>query len=200
VLSVSNDLIIQWLDAGAEPRNFDYKTGFKWQDKTKQTLEIVADIMGFSNTRDGGFLIIGFNGQTKEFAGESGNWWDSFDTTNVMDTVNKYCEPRVNVTVSIKPGFDYKSKRGALVILEISEFGSVPTICVKDGNTSTSENIFRKAQIFIRTNRASIESISNSDDMRDLINRATVKNGESILSQFFAITKGTQEGGQRMLL
>lgn len=199
-MALSDDLIVQWLDTGAEPKNFDYKVGFRWQDKTEQTLGIVSDIMGFSNTRDGGVLIIGFNGQSKDFSGEPDRWWESFDTTNVMDTVNKYCEPRVNVTVSIKPTFSYKSKNGPLVILEISEFDAVPIICVKDGNTSANENIFRKSQIFIRTNRASTESISNPDDMRDLINRATIKNGEIILSQFFAITRGMEQENPRIML
>ena len=182
--------IIRLLDSGAESRNHDFKRGFNWQDRTAETLGLVTDIMAFSNTQDGGTVILGVDDSTQEFAGVTGRWWDSFDTTRIMDILNKYCDPRLNIRVFREENFEYRSKRGPIVVLQIPEFTDVPIICKVSGNTSDQQCIFNAGQIYIRTNRASTEIISNSQDMRELINRAMLKHGDRLLEAFDAIVRG----------
>lgn len=189
-MTISDDNIKQILSSSAESRNYDFKRGFEWSTTSKETLEIVKDILAFSNTQDGGTLIIGIDDQTREFSGEPDCWWNTFDPTKIMNTVNRYCAPRINLTVTIKENFEHNGNQGTIVVLQISEFESVPILSIKPGNTSDNEHVFRSPALFIRTNSASSEEISNPDDFRDLINRAVLKNGEQILQAFNAIVKG----------
>lgn len=182
--------ITRLLDSGAESRNHDFKRGFSWQDKTAETLGLVTDMMAFSNTQDGGTIILGVDDNTQEFASVAGRWWDSFDTTRIMNILNKYCDPRLDIQVFREEDFEYKEKRGPIVVLQIPEFTDVPVICKIDGNTSDQTCIFRASQIYIRTNRASTEVISNSQDMRELTNRAMLKHGDRLLEAFSAIVRG----------
>lgn len=187
---ITSEEIIRMLDSGAEIRNYDFKKGFKFQDKTKETLGLIEDIMACANTQDGGTLIIGFDNITKQFAGEDNEWWVSFDTTVVVDLVNKYCEPRINIEPFVEVNFTHGENTGPLVILQISEFEDVPIICKRHGHTSDGEHILKESSIYIRTNRASTERISNVEDMRNLINRAVLKRGDSLLEAFTAIMQG----------
>ena len=189
-MTLSDELVQQLLAARAESRNLDIKKGFEWSDKTEETLGIVKDIMGCSNTQDGGTIIIGLDNTTFDFSSVSGNWWNSFDITKVMDVVNKYCQPPVNVSITVKPSIEHNGRNGPLVILQISEFDIAPIICVRSGITSGQRVIFNPAQIFIRTNRGATEPISNPDDLRDLIHRATIKNGDNLLRSIRALLKG----------
>ncbi|MHB8602688.1 MAG: AlbA family DNA-binding domain-containing protein [Nitrosotalea sp.] len=189
--SIPNSIeIIRLLDSGAESRNHDFKRGFSWQDRTAETLGLVIDIMAFSNTQDGGTVILGVDDSTQEFASVSGRWWDSFDTTRIVDILNKYCDPRLDIQVFKDEDFAYRAKRGPIVVLQIPEFTDVPVICKIDGNTSDQKCIFNAGEIYIRTNRASTEIISNSQDMRDLTNRAMLKHGDRLLQAFSAIASG----------
>jgi len=191
---MNNDLptdeIIKMLDSGVENRNLDFKRGFSWKDKSAETLGLVTDIMACANTQDGGTIILGVDDKTQEFSSESGRWWESFDTTKIMDTLNKYCDPRTEIQIFRKEDFEYKEKKGPIVVLQISEFTDVPIICKISGNASDQTSVFKPGQIYIRTNRASTEVISNSQDMRELTDRAMLKHGDRLLQAFSAIASG----------
>jgi len=181
--ALTPEIIFEILDQ-AERNNFDFKRGFSWRDKTRETLGVVADIMALSNIRDGGRVILGIDNRTRAFAGVNGEWWNSFDTTRVMDVVNKYCDPLLDVTIFTFNDIEHDGNRGTLVVLQVAEFSEIPTICKKTGNLSSGgEPIFKEGQVLIRTNRAATQVISNAHDMRELIERATVKNRERILRQ-----------------
>lgn len=187
---ISTSDIIELLDSRAENRNLDFKRGFSWKDKSVETLGLVTDIMACANTQDGGTIILGVDDKTQEFSSESGRWWESFDTTKIMDTINKYCDPRTEVQVFKKEDFEYKTKKGPIVVLQIPEFVDVPVVCKISGNASDQTCVFKPGQIYIRTNRASTEVISNSQDMRELIDRAMLKHGDRLLQAFNAIVSG----------
>lgn len=191
---MNNDLpideIIKMLNSGTENRNLDFKRGFSWKDKSAETLGLVTDIMACANTQDGGTIILGVDDKTQEFSSESGKWWESFDTTKIMDTLNKYCDPRSEILIFKKEDFEYKGKKGPIVVLQIPEFTDVPIVCKIIGNTSDQTPVFKPGQIYIRTNRASSEVISNSQDMRELTNRSMLKHGDKLLQAFSAIVSG----------
>jgi predicted HTH transcriptional regulator len=182
--------ITELLDSGSESQNYDLKKGIIWKDKTEHTLSLVADIMAFANTQDGGTIILGLDDKTLDFSAVPGDWWNSYDATKVMNAVNKYCDPRINVRITKILDFEYKNKKGPLVILKISEFSDSPIICKSNGNTSENKPIFYAGQIYIRTNRVSTEAVSNAQDMRDLIVRGMLKKRDELLQSFEAIISG----------
>lgn len=189
-MSMIEDTVRNLLDSMNESRNHDFKKGVPWLRTSTGTLDIVKDIIACSNTQDGGILVLGIDDETKQFSGAPDKWWESYDITRVLDTVNRYVAPRIEVSVTIKENFQYNGQTGAIVILQIPEFNIIPTIVIRAGDSSEGTTVFRNASLLIRTNRASSEEISNPDDLRNLITRATLKNGEEILRSFDAIMRG----------
>ena len=46
-----------------ETANVDYKAGFEWSKANKdQQFELIKDMIGMANTRDGGMIILGVDG------------------------------------------------------------------------------------------------------------------------------------------
>lgn len=169
------------LNGNKENKNIDIKSGFTWKTKSHNTLEIIKDIMAMVNTQDGGKLIIGFDEKTKAFVGDESNWFESFEQTKVMDSVNKYTSSIINLQVDKKENFTWESKQGNLVIIDIAEFDKEPII-TKEGIDSDGTRVFSSGDIFIRTERAATEKIKDVSTMRDLIHRAALKDRKNILT------------------
>lgn len=163
-----------------ENKNIDLKRGFTWKKKSLDTLEVIKDILGMVNTQDGGKLIIGFDEKTMDFLGDGSDWFESFEQTKVMDSVNRYSSYPIILQVILKPNFEWNQKNGNLVVLDISEFEIDPVIS-KEGMTSEQYTVFRAGDIFIRTNRASTERINDAGSMHDLIHRCALKHKDAII-------------------
>lgn len=177
---LTDDEIRIILNGNKENKNIDIKSGFTWKTKSHNTLEIIKDIMAMVNTQDGGKLIIGFDEKTKAFVGNESNWFESFEQTKVMDSVNKYTSSIINLQVDKKVNFKWESKQGNLVVIDIAEFDKEPIIA-KDGIDSVGTRVFSPGDIFIRTERAATEKIKDVLTARDLIHRATLKDRKNIL-------------------
>jgi hypothetical protein len=189
-MPINREKILDMLDSGTEPSNYDFKRGFRWNSKNKESLDIVRDIIGFANTQDGGTLILGFDNKTKQFASESGEWWKSYDTTNIMNTLKKYCEPLPKIDIFIEPNFEFRNKTGSLVVLQIAEFTDVPIICKRNGSASDGTHVLKEGQLYIRTEGASTESIPSAQHLRELLGRALTKKSDDLLRYIKAIVTG----------
>jgi hypothetical protein len=185
---LTESLIRQQLYQGAETKNLDYKAGFDWNVCSSETrLGLIKDILGMSNTQDGGVLLIGVDDSSFEVTGLTALQIDSFDQTRLGDQVRRYSDPPCTIQL-YKVEVDNKN----IVAIEAREFNDVPHLCKTNGNSSTSgKNILRRGALYIRTDRATTEEISTAEDMRSLLGRALKARGDSIISSMRALLAGS---------
>lgn len=182
-----DDYLRSILDNKPENSNIDFKRGFDWKTKSKQTIDVIKDIMAFSNTQDGGTLIIGFDEKENKFSSPSEEWLKSYDQTDVSDSLNKYCDPEIYLNLSKRDNFEWNNQKGHLVILEIKDFNISPTICRLESPLFDNKTIFKPGDVFIRTPGASTKKISTASEMYDLIHRFAIKDKERLLREISLI-------------
>ncbi len=175
---------------GNENRNVDYKGAFSWSDADLDLkCGIVKDVLAFSNTRDGGSILIGVNDETGELEGLTPEQSKSFDQTSLNNFIDKYATPRHSSNVH---RLTIEGK--LLVVIEIPEFPDVPILCARDANSSRNpaKLILRRAALYKRTGRATSEAIEDVDEMRELINRGFLRHQDDLLRAFNQIVRPDQ--------
>ncbi|MBA7508708.1 hypothetical protein ES705_00640 [subsurface metagenome] len=168
-----------------ETKNIDFKQDINWDtaDNSKK-ISIIKDVIAMANTQDGGIIFIGIKDSDYSFVGISKDSFESLDQTKINDLLHKYSDPQISCQVFKDT---YQGKYYAKIV--VSEFTETPIICKKDFNTS-SDHILRAGKIYIRTEKATSEEICNSQDMRELLNRATIKKGDDLLNNIEKLIKG----------
>lgn len=161
------DKLISLLVFGRETRNIEYKTTYDWNDPQHKA-KIVKTILGMSNIRDGGYLILGVEETKKGFIpnGMSQGDWDLINQDDIMAYVNNFADPYVEFTVF---KFNYEDK--LFVVFRIEEFHEVPIICKKQG-----EQGLKKGVLYTRARRmAETVAVPSQSEMREIIELATEK-------------------------
>lgn len=176
---VSIEGIRELVRLGNENRNLDYKGAFSWEKAgNDDKCEITKDILAFSNTRDGGVILIGVNDKTGVLEGLTEEQYSSFDQTKFNSFVQKYTDPRhtSNVHRILIDGI-------RVVVIDIPEFADVPILCARDANSSVNQSklILRKAALYMRTDKATSEVIEDADAMRELLNRGLLRRQDDLL-------------------
>jgi hypothetical protein len=178
--------IRDYLQLRTETKSFDVKEVVHWLTNRDEKLGLVKDILAMSNTSDGGVLLIGVRDGTYEFVGIAPEVAEEFDQTRVNDVVRKYADPPVTCQVH---RFTIDGKR--LVAIEVHEFPVMPTICKCDaGHTNGRELILKRATLYIRTDKATTEAVSNAEDLRGLIERSIRRRGDELLGSIRALLQG----------
>src|SRR3970040_3005655 len=113
------------VDQRAETPNLDYKAGFTWtKENTDLKYELVRDLMGMANTRDGGRIIFGVRNQDYACVGVSDDIYDSIDPNNVVQMLHDFGAPKVKCSVS-----KHELHGKKLIVLDVAEFDDTPIIC-----------------------------------------------------------------------
>jgi hypothetical protein len=176
----------QLLAVKTENKNLDYKQSLNWNSAAVEAKAgIVKDLLAMANTQDGGRIIFGVRDGDFEPLGLSDDEFQSFDTTRMVDFLNRYADPSFGCGVH---KFVIDGKK--LVGVEVPEFGDVPVICKADANDANGRQILRKGATYIRTDRAASEIVSSAEAMRELMNRALVKRGDQLLKMVERLIKG----------
>src|SRR6185312_7244085 len=150
---ISDERIRQLIALGNENRNLDYKAPFSWATSGKdEKYGIIKDVLAFSNTRDGGVILVGVDDKTGQHIGLSAEEAASFDQTKFNDFVHVYTDPRHTCNV-YRRILDGKN----IVAIEIPEFKDVPILCKQVAVSPADPNkiLLRKAALYIRTDKAS---------------------------------------------
>ena len=176
---ISVERIRELIRLGNENRNLDYKGALSWERSTNdEKCEITKDILAFSNTRDGGVVLIGVHDKSGALEGLTEEQYSSFDQTKFNSFVHKYTDPRhtSNVHRIVIDG-----KR--VVVIDIPEFADVPILCARDANSSVnpSKLILRRAALYMRTDKATSEPVEDADAMRELLNRGLLRRQDDLL-------------------
>ena len=139
---------------------------------------IALAMLGMSNRRDGGRIIIGVgedenNRPVRDPLNEHEiETWTYDDLANSID---EYADPSVS--------FDFKIVEQKFVVITVNEFIDVPVLCKR-----TYNNILRKGACYVRPRRKpETTEIPSQADMRDLLDLALEKRLRKFLSE---ATKG----------
>jgi hypothetical protein len=88
------DLIDQQLAQAGEGSTVDYKASMSWPSKgTGERARLVRHIIGFSNARDGGYLLIGVDDVTKKATGLTPEDASSWNPTHITEAVSQFGAP-----------------------------------------------------------------------------------------------------------
>lgn len=150
------------LEGGAETQRIEFKSACKWSVNV-----LAKDILALSNVQDGGYIIVGVEDETFKRQGVTGEEEDTYKIDVMRDQMSPYADPHVNFIVEFP-----KDKNDLMyVVIRVFQFEEVPVICSKNSADT------RKGIIYYRNKNRRIESapVSNSYDMRDIIELATIK-------------------------
>ena len=158
------DELEQILEAGKETQNIDFKESCPWNEST-----FIKDILAMANTQDGGVIVIGMeeSGQSFLRKGVQPEHKTTYVVDTIKDKVGKYADPYVFIDIH----FPEDSGGKMYVVLKIYPFDRVPVICKKDGHDVKQGEIYHRG--FNR--RAQSIRVSSYFDMREMLERATVK-------------------------
>lgn len=185
----SEDLEIL-LEGGTETQSLDFKESCSWDVNS-----YAKDILAMSNVQEGGTIVVGvIENKDGSYSrqGVKPEHKSTYSTDKVMDDMSKYADPYVQASVKFVPdkdGIEY-------AIIAIEPFKDVPVICKKDGRETTRAGIYYRN----RDGRPKSALISNSYDMRDLIDRAVVKSANRARAIGFPIPTGEDYKKQMKIL
>lgn len=172
----------------SETKNLDYKQTCNWANASSdEKCELTKDVLAMANTQDGGQLVFGIEDRTFNFVGMTDADFQSFDPTRVNDFVRRYSDPPFACTV-----YKFTIDNLKTVAIEVPEFQEVPIICKSDAHSSTDSRklILKKSGLYVRTDKPSSELVSNSEEMRDIIARASRKKREELVRTIEALITG----------
>ncbi|WP_280309022.1 AlbA family DNA-binding domain-containing protein [Nocardia abscessus] len=181
------ELVRQLLVRQSETRNLDYKEAISFDTSKKEKGEVLKDIIAMSNTRDGGYLLVGVEQHGGKFkpVGITSQQAKSFDPTNIGQFAKNYCSllPVVGAQVVEIDGVE-------LLLLRVDEFDSEPIVCTKDLHGDKNDLVLRAGSIYVRTTDARSLAIDSGESMRAFLDLAVQKRGDALLTQVRGLVGG----------
>ena len=146
----------------SESPTLDFKAATSWN-----VSQFAKDILAFSNVQDGGIILIGIEDKTFNRQGINEAQRNSYNIDIMRDQIAPFADPHVNFSVEFPTDRDGKQ----YACIRIEPFSEIPVICRKDSADT------RAGVIYYRNRNRRVESaaVSNSYDMREIIEVATVR-------------------------
>ncbi|MEX0598366.1 MAG: ATP-binding protein [Candidatus Paceibacterota bacterium] len=165
------ELLQKVITEGYEDNHIDFKENFNWYKfndyhKTKLAKHIAA----ISNIPNGGILIFGVS-DSKVIVGLSTEDLKSIDRTWIDNHLSQYLDPLPKYNIKT---VEYEDRK--LLIFEVDEFLTVPTICKRD-----YPDVLRAGGVYHR-NHASSMLIQDAASMHELLELAVKKKKEALLN------------------
>lgn len=153
------------LELGTETQTRDFKESCPWNLES-----FTKDILAMTNVQEGGVIIIGVIEETDGSYSRKGILSKDKNTYNsdvIMDQIAEYADPHVYVNISFP-----KDKKGKeYCAINIEPFKEIPVICRKNGIGLKAGGVYYRN----RDGRVQSALVSNSYDMRDILERAAIK-------------------------
>jgi len=171
--------LIGLLDKRTETRNLDYKEVIDWSTApTDEKVGLVKDILAMANTSNGGHIVLGVRDTDFAQIGLTEAAFEALDQTKVNDFLHRYTDPRFSCQV-----YKFSVNDRLHAVIEVSQFPEIPIICKADANSSkTGKSLLKRGSLYIRTDKATSEAVSCSEEMRELLELALTKKGSSLIS------------------
>ena len=175
------------LERKNESRNVEYKSGNIWNNSKFQ---ITRALMGLSNLQYGGRVVVGVDQKSDDpLVGVTLEQRNTYDLDKIEEFVNEYADPPLEIRLSV---CDDKNEK-FFIIIDVSEFSELPTICKKDAPKGN----LKRGKIYIRPKRHTETSDNFSHhDMRELLDLATMKHHKKQVEtcqKYEKINKGGME-------
>ena len=182
---ITNKQFEEFLARGHELPGVEFKgPGSRGDDYLRA--KVVRAIIGMTNRRDGGIVIIGVeerNGNLNP-SGLSQNdlrTWKNYD--HVTTAFANYMNPPANFELSV---CQFEEKE--FIVFEVHEFADIPTICKKGyskaHSAGYSEVVLREGACYIRSrHKPETVEISSVEHMRDLLDLAVEKGVRKFVTQ-----------------
>ena len=177
------DQLVRDLLAQGSELHVDYKTAMAAPSDKRGWAKLAKQVIGFSNHKDGGYLLIGVEDGTLRPIGLTPEQVASWDAAKVNAALASYAAPRPVVQVfrgSLEDGT-------VLNALRVVPFEEQPLVCTKSVNDERQKPILRAAGLYIRTEGTEIREVLTEGEMRELLGRAYAKKADRLLMEIKAL-------------
>ncbi|MFA5158120.1 MAG: ATP-binding protein [Patescibacteria group bacterium] len=161
---MTTDDLEQLLEGQSETQRIEFKRSCPWG-----VITFAKDILALSNVRDGGYIIIGVEDENCQRIGVTVEDAETYKIDDMKDQMAPFADPHVlfeKVAITDKNGLDF-------IVIKVDQFREIPTICKRnDQNAGIHEG-----NLYYRNSNRRAESavVSNSYDMRDIVEMAAIK-------------------------
>lgn len=178
------DQLVRDLLAQGSESYVDYKTAMAAPADKQAWAKVAKHVIGLSNRRDGGFLLIGVEDGTLRPIGLTSQQVATWDAAKVNAALAPYAMPGPVVQVIRGALPDGK----VLVAVRVVPFEEQPLVCIKSvpGERGKAP-ILRRGALYIRTEGTETREISTEAEMRELLGRAYVKKADRLLMEIKAL-------------
>lgn len=159
---------IERILTGAEETDaLEFKSAVPWDRNL-----FVKDILAMANVTDGGRIVVGVQDGSFTRIGLTAGEADSYNIEVMRDQIAPFADPRAVFRVE-----KATDRLGLLfVVIDVSRFEEIPVICKRDGSDVKAGTIYFRS----RTRRPESAPVTNSSDMRDLIELSVVRSAQRL--------------------
>lgn len=154
----------QLIEGQSETPNLDFKQDCHWDVR-----KMAKDLIAMSNLRDGGHIVVGVREEPTGFVAEGvcDENLNSYNVDRIRDDMFKYADPPIDLRVF----YPTDSEGHKYVVLKVLSFREVPVLSKRD------DGDLKAHTLYYRNSNRRVESapISNSHDLRDIIELAAVR-------------------------
>jgi predicted HTH transcriptional regulator len=178
----ADHLVRELLAQGSESR-VDYKSARLAPSEPRPRAELAKHVIGLSNRKDGGYLLIGVEDSTLVPVGLSDDEVASWDAARIHPWLAAFAVPAPVFQVIRGSLEDGK----VLVALRVLPFDEQPLVCTKTVSDTRNRPITREGALYIRNEVTQTREVSTEAEMRELLGRAYAKRGERLLQEIKAL-------------
>jgi hypothetical protein len=180
--STDADQLVRDLLAQGSESQVDYKTAMSAPTDQRDRAKLAKHVIGLSNRKDGGYLLIGVEDGTHKPLGLSDDQVATWDAAKLNAALAPYAAPPPVVQVirgSLPDGT-------VLLALHVVPFEEQPLVCLRPVD-DRGKAILREGALYIRTTGTETREVSSEAEMRELLSRAYVKKADRLLFEIKAL-------------
>lgn len=165
----------QILQGNVENINLEFKSSFDFNTNDWAKERLIRSILAMSNTRNGGFIVIGIkeeNNKSYSYEGLNNNHLLLFKSK--MEDLKSQIESFSSSSVNYEIGLG-KYRNKDFILISVTEFFLNPVICNKNGKHKDKH--LEEGAIYIRTlkDKPSSVKLVNPIDIQDFLERVVDK-------------------------
>ena len=178
------DQLVRDLLAQGSESQVDYKTAMAAPTDMRSRAKLAKHVIGLSNRKDGGYLLIGVENGTVRPIGLTPEQVASWDAAKVTNAVARFAAPRPVIQVVRGTLADGK----VLIAVRVVPFEEQPLVCIESVPDERGKPpILRQGALYIRTEGTETREVQTEAEMRELLGRAYVKKADRLLMEIKAL-------------
>lgn len=181
-LTDADQLVRDLLAQGSESQ-VDYKSAMLAPTDRRDRAKLAKHVIGLSNRKDGGYLLIGVEDGTHKPLGLTPDDIATWDAAKLNAALARYAAPPPIVQVirgSLPDGT-------ALLALRVVPFEEQPLVWTTSVPDAKGNTILRAGALYIRTAGTETREVSTEGEMREFLGRAYVKKADRLLFEIKAL-------------